>query len=44
VAATAIGVHVDDQFTVFGSSGGILVTALTAVLPLAVNRSEGNRS
>ena len=30
--------RVDEQFTVFGSSGAIVVTALTAVLPVAVNR------
>jgi hypothetical protein len=33
---TAIGVDVDERFTVFGSSGAIVVTALTAVLPLAL--------
>ena len=31
---TAIGVQVDEQFTVFGSTGAIVVTALTAVLPV----------
>ena len=30
---TAVGVQVDEQFTVFGSSGALVVTALTAVLP-----------
>jgi hypothetical protein len=37
--STSIGVQVDEQFIVFGSSGAIVVTALTAVLPIAVNRS-----
>jgi hypothetical protein len=37
---TSIGVQVGDQFTVFGSSGAVVVTALTVVLPLAVNRSS----
>jgi hypothetical protein len=37
---TAAGVRVDDQFTVFGSSGAIAVTALTAVLPLALSRQD----
>ncbi|GIF46392.1 hypothetical protein DFJ67_4951 [Asanoa ferruginea] len=36
---TSIGVLVNEQFTVFGSSGAIVVTALTAVLPLALNRA-----
>jgi hypothetical protein len=34
----AVGVRVDEQFTVFGSSGAIVVTAATAVLPLALSR------
>jgi hypothetical protein len=34
----AAGIQVDEQFTVFGSSGALLATALTAVLPLALNR------
>jgi hypothetical protein len=34
---TSIGVQVEDQFTVFGSSGAIVATLLTAVLPLALN-------
>jgi hypothetical protein len=36
---TSIGVQVDDQFTVFGSAGAIVVTALTAVLPVLITRS-----
>ena len=35
---TAAGIRVDEQFTVFGSSGAIVAAALTAVLPLALNR------
>ena len=35
---TAIGVQVDEQFTVFGSSGAVTVTALTVGLPLALDR------
>jgi hypothetical protein len=35
---TAGGIQVDEQFTVFGSSGAIVAAALTAVLPLALNR------
>ena len=40
---TAVGVEVDQQFTVFGSSGALVVTALTAVLPSSlVNRANGS--
>jgi hypothetical protein len=35
--STAIGVRIEEGFTVFGSSGAVLVTALTAVLPIAIN-------
>ena len=35
---TAVGVDVDARWTVFGSGGAITVTALTAVLPLVLNR------
>ena len=41
---TSIGVQVDDQFTVFGSSGAIVVTVLTAVLPFVVKRRETSAS
>lgn len=37
---TAVGVQVDEQFTVFGSSGAVVVTAVTTVLPLLINRTE----
>ena len=38
---TAVGVEVDDRFTVFGSSGAVTVTALTAVLPALLARRGG---
>ena len=34
---TSIGVQVNEQFTVFGSAGAIVVTALTAILPVLLN-------
>jgi hypothetical protein len=37
---TSIGVRVDEQFTVFGSSGAIVATAVTVVLPLTLRRRE----
>lgn len=37
---TAVGVEVDEQFTVFGSSGAIVVTGLTLVLPAALHRTR----
>jgi hypothetical protein len=37
----AVGVEVDERFTVFGSSGAVTVTVLTAVLPLALARQAG---
>jgi len=37
---TSIGVQVDEQFSVFGSSGAVVVTALTTVLPLALRRAR----
>lgn len=36
---TAIGVRVDEQFSVFGSSGAVTVAGLTLVLPLVLHRS-----
>jgi hypothetical protein len=39
VVTTAIGVQVDERFTVFGSSGAIVVTVLTIALPLVLNRA-----
>jgi hypothetical protein len=41
---TSIGVLVNEQFTVFGSSGAIVVAALTAVLPLALNRAAATQA
>ena len=40
----AAGVQVDQQFAVFGSSGAIVATALTAVLPILINRGKGASS
>jgi hypothetical protein len=36
---TAVGVQVDEQFTVFGAAGAVTVTLLTAVLPVLHTRS-----
>ena len=41
--STSIGVQVGDQFTVFGSSGAITVTLLTAVLPLTLDTVKDQR-
>jgi Na+/alanine symporter len=38
------GIAVDDQFTVFGSSGAVVVTALTVVLPVLLNAREREQS
>jgi len=40
----AAGVAVDEQFTVFGSSGAIIVTALTVVLPIVIRATAGKQS
>ena len=40
----AAGVQVDQQFSVFGASGAIVVTALTAVLPILLNRQRERAS
>ena len=37
---SAIGVDVERQYTVFGSSGAITVTLLTMVLPFALARTN----
>jgi hypothetical protein len=34
---TSAGIDVDEQFTIFGSSGALVATVLTAVLPLVLN-------
>ena len=44
VVTTSIGVAVDQQFIVFGSSGALVVTALTAVLPLVLTRKAASAS
>jgi hypothetical protein len=38
---TAVGVRVDEQFTVFGSAGAVVATALGAALPLTLRRVAG---
>jgi hypothetical protein len=38
VVTTAIGVDVESQYTVFGSSGALVVTIVTAVLPVLLTR------
>ena len=40
----AAGIAVTEQFTVFGSSGAVAVTALTAVLPVLLTTRESARS
>jgi hypothetical protein len=35
----AVGVRIEDGWTVFGSTGALVVTSLTAVLPLALRRA-----
>ena len=35
---TSAGVDVERQYTVFGATGALVVTALTAVLPLTLRR------
>ena len=43
--STSIGIQVEDQYTVFGSSGALVVTVLGAILPLALHRNgPGSRS
>ena len=37
--STSIGIDVGEQFTTFGSSGAIVVTLLTAALPVLLGRS-----
>jgi hypothetical protein len=41
---TVIGVQVDQQFTVFGSGGALVVAALSAVLPFTLTRNPDPRS
>jgi hypothetical protein len=40
----AVGIQVHEQFTVFGSSGALVVTALTAALPLILTTTTASRS
>jgi hypothetical protein len=39
LVTTVAGIAVDQQFIVFGSSGALVVTALTVVLPLTLRRN-----
>ena len=41
---TSAGIQVDEQFTVFGSSGALVVTLLTACLPVILNHTEKSSS
>ena len=38
---TSIGIDVDKQFTIFGSSGALVATLLTIVLPMALSSRHG---
>jgi hypothetical protein len=40
----AAGIAVTEQFTIFGSSGAVAVTALTAILPVLLSTKEGGQS
>jgi hypothetical protein len=40
----AAGIQVEERFTTFGASGALVVTALTAVLPLLLDRTRTARS
>ena len=40
----AAGIAVNEQFTVFGSSGAAAVTVLTVVLPIRLNTKESGPS
>jgi hypothetical protein len=45
IVTTAFGVDVESQYTVFGSSGALVVTLATAVLPISLTRrGEGRAS
>jgi hypothetical protein len=41
---TSAGIGVEEQFTVFGASGALVVAILTVVLPLAIRRTEARAS
>jgi hypothetical protein len=44
VVTVSAGVQVGEQFTVFGSSGAIVVTTLTAVVPVVINSRKSSGS
>jgi hypothetical protein len=39
--STAIGIQLDDRYTILGSSGALVATALTLVLPVVLQRRAG---
>ena len=41
---TAVGIDVESQYTVFGSSGALVVTAATVVLPVLLANRAPRRS
>ena len=41
---TSAGISVEEQFIVFGASGALVVTGLTAVLPLTLHRQTTSAS
>jgi hypothetical protein len=40
VVTTSAGIAVEDQFPIFGSSGAVVVTALTFFLPRLLNTTH----
>jgi len=44
VVTTGWGIDVDEQFTVFGASGALVVTAATMVLPVLLNGRSQDRA
>jgi len=38
----AVGVRLEDGWTVFGSSGAVVVTVMSAALPLVLRRSASS--
>ena len=44
IVTTAFGVDVESQYTVFGSSGALVVTLATAVLPISLTRRGERRA
>ena len=44
VVTTGWGIDVDEQFTIFGASGALVVTAATIVLPVLLNGRRQDRA